>query len=294
MSEFECNINDVALIFEGGGMRASYSCAIAAALLKNHLYFPHVYGVSAGSSNAVNYVSRDIVRTHDSFTKLVLDPEFGGTRSFLEHKGFFNAHYLYDEAGLPDSTLPFDYRTFAANPAQVTVAAFERDTGKTVYRTKDDWDSTADVMNSVRASSTLPIVMPPTTINDRVCYDGGLAEDHGMLVSQARRDGFERFFVVRTRPKGYRKSEGGNAFVKAFFWHRPKMRDALDRWGREYNELCDELERMGRTGQALVVYADTVTAENSSTDYELLEENYRMGTDQAKRDLEKWLRFLGL
>ena len=83
MSALACNIDDVALIFEGGGMRASYSCAIASALLEHRIYFPHVYGVSASSSNAVNYVSRDIPRTHDSFTKLVRDPQFGGMGPFL-------------------------------------------------------------------------------------------------------------------------------------------------------------------------------------------------------------------
>lgn len=294
MSALTCNIHDTALIFEGGGMRASYSCAVAVALLEQGLYFPHVYGVSAGSSNAVNYVSRDIPRTHDSFTKLVLDPQFGGVESMLHHNGFFNAHYLYDLAGLPDGALPFDYQTFAANPAEVTVCMYERDSGATVYQSKRNWHNTAEVMNAVRASSTLPMVMPPTTVNGRVCYDGGLAEDHGMLISQAARDGYEKVFVVRTRPKGYRKPERANGLMKAFFWRRPQMRSALERWNREYNQVCDELERREREGSALVVYADNVTAENSTTDYETLEANYTAGSDQAKRELDRWITFLGV
>lgn len=294
MADLTCNVHDTALIFEGGGMRASYSCAIANALLENDIYFPHVYGVSAGSSNAVNYVSRDRKRTHDSFTKLVQDPSFGGVGTLLQHKGFFNAHYLYDQAGLPDGGLPFDYETFAANPADVTVCAFERDTGRTVYRSKKDWHGTGEVMNSVRASSTLPVVMPPTTIDGQVCYDGGLAEDHGMLISQAARDGYEKVFVVRTRPRGYRKPEKSDPLIKAFFWRYPEMRKALDRWNPEYNEVCDELERREKEGSAYVVYADEVTAENSTTDYYTLELNYEAGARQAKRELDRWVRFLGL
>lgn len=294
MSALACNIDDVALIFEGGGMRASYSCAIASALLEHRIYFPHVYGVSAGSSNAVNYVSRDIPRTHDSFTKLVRDPQFGGMGYFLRHKGPFNAHYLYELTGLPDGPLPFDYQTFTDNPARVTISMYERDTGRTRYCTKEDWHSVPDLMRAVRASSTLPIVMPPTTVGGQVCYDGGLGEDHGMLISQARRDGYERFFVVRTRPKGYRKPLHSSALVKGLFWRRPAMRAALDKWGGEYNQVCDTLERMESQGSALVVYADTVTAENSTTDYDLLEENFRMGSEQASRELDRWVRFLGL
>ena len=49
-------------LFEGGSMRAAYTCAVAAELLEQGVYFDNVYGVSAGSSNTVNYVSRDIDR----------------------------------------------------------------------------------------------------------------------------------------------------------------------------------------------------------------------------------------
>ncbi|MDD3931624.1 MAG: patatin-like phospholipase family protein, partial [Eubacteriales bacterium] len=51
------NIHDVALIFEGGGMRASYTAGIVKTLLENELYFDYVAGISAGASHCVNYLS---------------------------------------------------------------------------------------------------------------------------------------------------------------------------------------------------------------------------------------------
>ncbi|MGI6591577.1 MAG: patatin-like phospholipase family protein [Eggerthellaceae bacterium] len=294
MADLECNVDDVALIFEGGGMRASYSSAIAVELLRQDIYFPHVYGVSAGSSNSVNYVSRDIGRTQDSFTRTVTFPQFGGVGSMLAHRGFFNARYLYQEIGEKGGALPFDYETFSRNPADVTICFFERDTGRSIYQSKKDWHNTADLMRAVRASSTLPLVMPPISVDGQVCYDGGLGEDRGMLVSRAARDGFERYFVVRTRPRAYRKPSQSHPWLRAFFWRRPAMRASLAAWSREYNEVCDRLERMEREGSALIVYADEVTAENSTTDYDLLEENFAKGTEQAKRELERWVSFLGL
>ena len=163
-----------------------------------------------------------------------------------------------------------------------------------MYQSKRDWRSTADLMRAVRASSTLPLVMPPTKVNGQVCYDGGLGEDRGMLISQAARDGFERFFVVRTRPRGYRKPNLSHRGMRAFFWRRPAMRASLAAWDREYNEVCDRLEEMEREGSTLVVYADEVTAENSTTDYPLLEENFSKGSEQAKREVDRWVSFLGL
>lgn len=56
MSQYEPNIDDVALIFEGGGMRASYTAGVVTTLLERKLSFPKVYGISAGASHTVNYV----------------------------------------------------------------------------------------------------------------------------------------------------------------------------------------------------------------------------------------------
>lgn len=72
------NIKDVALIFEGGGMRASYTSGFLNNLLENEIYFDYVAGISAGSSHSVNYLSRDMERSRISFVGFSLDPKFGG------------------------------------------------------------------------------------------------------------------------------------------------------------------------------------------------------------------------
>lgn len=147
MSQYEPNIDDVALIFEGGGMRASYTAGVVTTLLERELNFPKVYGISAGASHTVNYVSRDIERSRASFTDLVRDPEFGGVGSFLSGRGFFNAHHLYegiaeDLAGT-DEVMAFDFETFLANKAEVHIEGFDWETGETVAWTKADMPNDA-------------------------------------------------------------------------------------------------------------------------------------------------------
>ena len=68
-ADLAINQPDVALIFEGGGMRASYTAGAVVTLLENNLNFGDVYGISAGSSHTVNYVSRDTVRTKMSLRR---------------------------------------------------------------------------------------------------------------------------------------------------------------------------------------------------------------------------------
>jgi len=294
MDQLTNNIFDTALIFEGGGMRASYTCAIANVLLENDIYFDHVYGVSAGSSNAINYLSRDRCRTRASFTEFSKDPHFGGLGTFLRHRGMFNSHYIYQVAGNPDGALPFDFETFSANPGDATISGFERDTGITRYWSKADFPDLAALMLRVRASSTLPFFMPPPLVDGQRCYDGGLAEGTGLLLEQARRDGFKRFFIVRTRPKEYRKDTARNVLYDLLFFRRPLTRQALDTRSERYNATCDEIDRLAEEGSACVVYAERITAKSSTRDLTLLEANYAAGYEQGTRELPRWKAFLGL
>lgn len=289
--KLESNVFKTALLFEGGSMRAAYTCAVAAELLDQGIYFDNVYGVSAGSSNTVNYVSRDIERTVNSFTEFVRMQNIGDWKTFVQHKGFWNAHYIYQEAGLPDGPMPFDIDTFNASPAKATIFSFERDTGRDLYFRKDEMTTTADLMLRVRASSTVPIFMPPPQINGKYCYDGGFAVGGGLPLELIRNDGFDRVFVVRTRQRGYRKT-GNNSWAKAFFARRPFMRDAVLTRNTRYNAACDLLDQWEREGRAYVFYCDELTLSGTERDYDELRRNYESGRAQIRREWGKLMEFL--
>lgn len=287
-------IDDVALIFEGGGMRASYTSAVAVKLIEEGIRFTHVYGVSAGSSCAVNYASQDMLRSKQSFVDFALDPRFGGMGSFLAHRGMFNAHYIYQESCYPHAALPFDMASFLDNPADVCIESFQRDTGQTVFWHKKDLMTLPDLMVRVRASSTLPGLMPSPEIDGRRYYDGGLGEGAGIPVEQARRDGFDRFFIVRTRPHDYRKTPGNNALIKTLFWRRPHVVEAVISRPERYNACLDEVERLERSGAAYVFYSESMCVESGTTDVERLQRNYDLGRTQAQREFPAWADFLNL
>lgn len=293
MSEkLESNVFKTALLFEGGSMRAAYTCAVAAYLLEQGIHFDNVYGVSAGSSNTVNYISRDIERVVNSFTEFVRLPDIGDWKTFITHKGLFNAHYIYEEAGLADGPLPFDIDTFNASPAKATIAAFERDTGRDLFFRKDEMSVLGDLMVRVRASSTVPIMMPPPKVNGRYCYDGGFAVGGGLPLERIEADGFDKVFVVRTRKRGYRKPEGANAWANAFFWRRPFMREAVITRNARYNEACDLLDEWERAGKAYVFYSDELTLSGQERDYDVLRRNFESGYAQIKREWGRLMNFL--
>ncbi|MFZ1382799.1 MAG: patatin-like phospholipase family protein, partial [Scrofimicrobium sp.] len=59
----ESNVKDTALIFEGGGMRAAYTAAAVAELVKQQVFIDWVAGISAGCTNMANYIARDPARS---------------------------------------------------------------------------------------------------------------------------------------------------------------------------------------------------------------------------------------
>lgn len=287
------NIKDTALIFEGGGMRASYTAGFVNNLLENKLYFDYVAGVSAGSSHSVNYLSRDPIRAKRSFVDLVLDPEFGGWKSFFKGEGFFRSQYIYEETSDPGASLPLDFTTFMHNPAQLRIGVFEREQGEVIYYTQDDIHTMKDLMKIVRASSSMPIFMPPTYYKKRYYVDGGLGG--GIALDIAKKDGFKKFFVVLTREKGYRKSPVKFSGVfKTYYRKHPRVAEAMLTRHILYNETLDELEALESQGKAFLVYPETMPVSNREINFDKLSESYQLGYAQGHRDIPQWKAFLGM
>lgn len=292
-NKINSNIKDTALIFEGGGMRASYTAGFLNNLLENHLYFDYVVGISAGSSHSVNYLSRDPERARRSFVEIAQDPNFGGWKSFLKGEGFFRSQYLYEETSLPGGVLPLDFETFMANPAQLRIGMFERRLGKVVYYSKDDIKEMKDLMKIVRASSSLPIFMPPTHYDGQSFVDGGLGG--GIALDIAKQDGYRKFFVVLTREKGYRKTPAKfKRSIKAYYRKYPQVARAMLHRHLIYNKTLDELEALERQGQAFLVYPETMPVSNREVNFEKLSHSYQLGYAQGKRDVPQWKHFLGM
>lgn len=286
------NIYDTALIFEGGGMRASYTAGFVNHLLENELYFDFVSGISAGASHSVNYLSRDRNRAKKSFVDLVMDPNFGGWKSFLKGEGYFKAKYIYEDTPYKDAALPLDFQTFINNPAKMRVGAFDIDKGEMVYLRKEDVKEIQDLMKMVRASSSMPMFMPITKFRGRRFLDGGI--DGGIALEAAKQEGFDKFFVVLTRPKGYRKMPVKfSGLIKAYYRKYPKLVKALLSRHIRYNETLKELEALEKAGKAFLVYPDHMPVSNRERSHQKLLKSYESGYEQGTRDLPKWKEFLG-
>ena len=291
------HIDDTALVFEGGGMRGAFTAGIVATLIEEGIDFAHVSGISAGSSNAVNYVSRDAKRAHDTFTTVADSPEFGGFRHWIEGRGMFNVDYLYDEIAQPDGDAPLDLDTFLANPAEVRIGAFNATRGEEVWFTKDDMRTVEEVGRCVRASSTLPIIMPTVTIDGDTYVDGALGPNGGIPLDAPMRDGYRKFFVVLTRPRDFVKTPtkpGVCSALRLAFPRLPSIAEAVARRTVAYNAARRKLFQLEEQGRALIVTPGDLGIDKMEMNVDRLEDAYDAGVARARADLPRWEAFLGL
>ena len=291
------HIDDTALVFEGGGMRGAFTAGIVATLIEEGIDFPHVSGISAGSSNTVNYVSRDAKRAHDTFTTVADSPEFGGFRHWIEGRGMFNVDYLYDEIAQPDGDAPLDLDTFLANPAEVRIGAFNATRGEEVWFTKDDMRTVEEVGRCVRASSTLPIIMPTVTIDGDTYVDGALGPNGGIPLDAPMRDGYRKFFVILTRPRDFVKTPtkpGVCSALRLAFPRLPSIAEAVARRTVAYNAARRKLFQLEEQGRALIVTPGDLGIDKMEMNVDRLEDAYDVGVARARADLPRWEAFLGL
>lgn len=276
-------------------MRVAYTSAVVVELLNQGIYLNYVAGISAGSSNLVNYMSRDPERARRSFVEFAEDPNMGGLGTFLRGKGMFNAHYIYQETPGPDGPLPLDFDTLTNNPAQLRIGAFRADDGEMVYFTHNDIPRIEDLMVRVQASSTMPILMPPVEIGEHTYVDGALGPSGGIPLDVAIRDGYERFLIILTQPQGFRKQPQRHAaLIKAWFRKYPAVYEALMDRHHRYNASLEQVAELEHEGKAMVFYPQTMPLTNGTRSVEKLAVAHQAGLVQARREIPAWRDWLGL
>ncbi|WP_303324548.1 patatin-like phospholipase family protein [Actinomyces radicidentis] len=288
-------VDDVALVFEGGGMRGTYTAALVQVLLEAGLHFPWVGGISAGSSNTVNMVSRDLWRAREAFVGLTTDPEAGGWRSFAHRQGYFNAEHIYRHTSLPEESIPFDWPTYKASDVTVRIGSYRCDTGEEVYWGIEDMPDLATLGIRCQASSSMPVLMPVVEIDGHPYLDGALGPTGGFATDAARADGYTRMLVVSTRPAGYRKPEERRPRAyRRMFRRMPLVAEGIINRPANYNAELERIEQGVRDGEVYLFTPDRMSIENGELRYDRVISAYEAGLVQARRELPRILEFLRL
>ena len=276
----EINQN-TALVLEGGGMRGVFTCGVLDYLMDHRIQFPYVVGVSAGACNGLSYMSHQRGRGKYSNIDLLSKYKYIGVRPLLKRRGLIDQQLLFHR--FPDRILPYNYKAYAENPNRFEMVTTDCCTGKACY-----WEEKCDekrIIAIAKASSSLPYACPVIYVDGRPMLDGGIVDSIPLL--RAKKQGYNKFVVVLTRNRGYRKSIN-EVFVPAFIYKEyPRLRVALRNRNRLYNEQLELVERLEDEGKIIVIRPENpIVVGRMETSVKKLTDLYNEGYECAKKVLE--------
>ena len=278
------------IVLEGGATRGVFTSGILDYLMEEDLYFSHVIGVSAGSCNGVDYVSRQIGRT-----KKCMIPEkkeysyYSGVRSAIKEKSILDMDMVFDT--FPKKIYPFDFETYFQSDMVCEIVTTNCETGKAEYMTEQsDPDR---LMKLCRASSSMPLLSPIVNIDGVPYLDGGLADS--VPIRRALQSGNEKIVLVLTRNPGYRKKPISKGTVKLYrraYKKYPNLVHAAIYRNRVYNKTMELVERLEEEEKIFVIRPLVPTVSRLERDETALTAFYQHGYNLMKRQREALQRYL--
>ncbi|UKK52800.1 patatin family protein [Prevotella sp. E2-28] len=266
------------LVLEGGGMRGVFTSGVLDAFMKYELYFPYVAAVSAGACNGLSYMSRQPRRARYSNIDMLRKYGYISLKHLIERGSIFDPNILYER--FPAEIIPFDYKTYADNPAIYEMVTTNCLTGQAEYLSeKQDGRRLTAI---AKASSSLPYVAQITKVDGIPMLDGGIVDSIPVL--RATGQGHPFNIVVMTRNKGYRSSEPDVKIPPIIYKEFPRLRVALSHRVEVYNEQLEMVERMERWGEILVIRPQRkMEVGRTCSDVEKLERLYEEGFREGEK-----------
>lgn len=267
------------LILEGGTFRPIFSCGVMDALLEEDIMFPYIIGVSAGISDGISYVSRQIGRNMEIGRKYRKDKRYMGIGNFHSQKSVFGLDFVFGE--IPQKLVPFDWDTYLKHEGKVLVGVTNAKTGEAEYLNGLQYDPKFMMF---RATCALPVLFPAIDLNGEKYYDGGVADP--IPVRKAIADGNEKHLIILTRPKGYQKVLGQDNKLVARRIGRtyPQIKERILTRHIAYNETVSFCEGLEKNGKAIII-RPAYSINSFEKDIPTLEKTYQHGYDLAKQYL---------
>ena len=283
-------IKKATLVLEGGATRGIFTSGALDYLMERDLYFSDVIGVSAGSCNAVDYVSRQPGRTRDCM--IPTDKEgkyYYGIRDFVKEKSLMNMDLIFDK--YPKELLPFDFETCFSSEINCQIVTTNCLTGKAEYMTEDSDNDR--LMKLCRASSSMPLLTPIVNIDNVPYLDGGLADS--VPIRRAQQMENEKIVVILTKNQGYRKSVLSPTMQRVYkraYKSYPNLIRTIFRRSFEYNKTMNYLDQLEKRGEIFILRPQVKPVSRLERNKETLHAFYEHGYKYTERKFDDLMEYL--
>ena len=283
-------IKKATLVLEGGATRGIFTSGALDYLMERDLYFSDVIGVSAGSCNAVDYVSRQPGRTRDCM--IPTDKEgkyYYGIRDFVKEKSLMNMDLIFDK--YPKELLPFDFETYFNSEINCQIVTTNCLTGKAEYMTEDSDNDR--LVKLCRASSSMPLLTPIVNIDNVPYLDGGLADS--VPIRRAQQMENEKIVVILTKNQGYRKSVLSPTMQRVYkraYKSYPNLIRTIFRRRFEYNKTMNYLDQLEKRGEIFILRPQVKPVSRLERNKETLHAFYEHGYKYTERKFDDLMEYL--
>ena len=279
----------IGLVLEGGGQRLLHSCGILDYFLEQNLHFPYVVGVSAGASNTLSYVSRQVGRNWKVNIQYITDPRFLSFKNFLKFRSIFGWDFIFKE--IPNNLIPFDFDQYFSSTSEHVIGVTNANTGVTEYFSKKN-HTAEEIMNITAASCSLPFICRFRPINGTPYLDGGVSDP--IPVQKAFADGCDRCVVILTQLKGYRKTPFKHTkLLKRLYKDYPLLEELMKTRYKLYNDTLDALEELEKDRKVFIIHPEDLlgvgrTTKNTEKLVNLFNHGFSLAKDKYAQ-LVKWI-----
>ena len=269
------------IIDVGGGTRGIYGCGVFDRCLDENLSFDCVIGVSAGSANAISYVSGQRGRNRVFYTEYALRPEYMGLKTLLKTGSYIGLEYIYGTLSNSGGEYPLDFDAIKASPAKLEIVATNAATGAPFYFGKEGLER--DRYQCLMASSCVPVVCRPYPVDGVLYFDGGISDP--IPYRRALELGCDRLVVILTKPVDAKPGNRRNAFAGALLRRKyPAAAKAVAQCNDVYLRDLREVIALEKAGKALIVAPDDISnLKTLSSDPGALGSLYEKGYADASR-----------
>lgn len=265
----------------GGGLRGIYAAGVFDWCLDNNIRFDLCIGVSAGSANVAAYVAKQRGRNYRFYAEYSFRKEYMGIGSFLRKRSFIDLDYVYGTLSNSGGEAPLDYPKIMESNSEMLVVATNAETGEPKYFDKGDMKQ--DCYDIFKASSAIPFVCHPYSVEGIPYYDGALGDP--IPIEKAFSLGCEKVVLILTKPKDIirtpKKDETLAAGIRKKY---PLVAEKLCKRAVRYNEGVELAKQYEKEGKLLILAPDDTCGMDTITrNLEAMKQMYGKGLRSAEQ-----------
>lgn len=276
------------LVLEGGGSRAIYTSGVLDAFMENDIDFPYIIGVSAGSCNAVSFMSKNYRRQHDISVNYCNDKRYMSVQSAFHNGQYLNLEWIFGE--LSYDLMPLDYETYEKSNTTLCVVTTNAQTGKVEYFYPKDMREFG--CPYLKASCALPVATKGVNIGGQIYFDGGVTDS--IPLKKALNDGCDKTVVILTQVRGYVKQPvKQHRAAKRILKKYPALADAVLKRHEMYNRQLEYVFEQEKQGNCFVIApAEDLHCSAVEKNTDKLEHIYQLGYVQGKMKAQEIKEFI--